>query len=311
MKIFSIIVLTVLALIILVLSIYLLIGGICFKLVLSPRSSVKRKSAKNLRDNLDKYKIDPSWWTEKEFESLRITSRDGFKLSAKFLRKDCNKLAIVVHGYGGSYIETYNYARLFDSRGYSVLAVECRAHGDSEGDMIGMGWLDRLDIVDWINYMLTVNPNYRIALFGLSMGASGVCMALGEKLPLNVVCAISDCAFDNVYRQLSYVFSSRTHMSGKFIMKLFNSYMKRTRGFDLKNADAVRELKKATIPVLFIHGDSDKFVPTEMVYRLADAVPELRRDVYIVKGAEHAESFPTDPKAYERKVDKFLSKYGM
>lgn len=311
MKVFSIIVLSLLVAVLVGLAIYILFGGICYRMALSKKGVIKKRSTKNFMQNVDKYMVDLDWWQDKPFETLTITSGDGLKLCGHFLQKEGDRLAIVVHGYGGDYRETYNYAKMFYKRGYSILAVECRAHGNSEGNMVGMGWLDRLDILKWIEYMLSQNSDYKIALFGLSMGGAAVCMSLGEKLPNNVICAISDCGFDNVYREFSYIFTRHTHMPAKFVMSFFNSYVKRTKHFDMKNADAVRQLKKAKIPVLFIHGEKDTFVPTEMVYKLADAVPEYRREIYVVNGAGHAMSYPTDPKEYEKRVDKFLRKYNM
>ncbi len=312
MKIVSIIILSLLVLVLLVLAVYVLIGQICFNTAMSRKSIVKKRANKNLKDNIDKYMIDLEWWDDEKFETLTVTSNDGLKLYGHYLKNGTSsKTVILVHGYGGTYRETYNYARLFYKRGYNLLAVECRGHGKSEGDMVGMGWLDRLDILNWIEVLNKQNKDIKIVLFGLSMGGAAVCMALGEKLPSNVVCAISDCAFDNVYRQFSFVLSTHSHMRGKFLMNLFAGYVKRTKNFDMKAADGIKQLKKASIPIMFIHGENDTFVPTEMVYRLSEAVPEDRREVYIAKGAEHAMSYPTDPKTYEKRVDKFLSKYNM
>ena len=263
--------------------------------------------------NLDVFKIDAEWWDKMPFEEVAIKSEDNLKLVGHFLacENSSDKLAILVHGYGGVYKEMYNYAKMFLKRNYDILAIELRAHVNSEGDMIGMGWLERLDLLKWIDFMVERNKNYKIALFGTSMGASTVCMALGEKLPTNVKLAISDCAFDNAWRELSYVYTYHTHIPAKFLMSIFNNYLKRTKHFDLKMVDAVTQLKKAKLPILFIHGSKDTFVPTEMVYRLAEAVPKSQRDLYVVEGAEHIMSYPTDPKAYEKKVDNFLKKHNM
>lgn len=300
-----------LSLVLLVMAFYIAVGAFSYSLSLSPKGSAKKKSLKNMQRNADKYQIDFDWWDKQPFETMTITSHDNYQLVGHLLEAKSNKVVILIHGYGGNFKEMYNYARFFQKRNYTILSMECRAHGASEGDMIGMGWLDRLDVLQWLDLLLQKKPNCQIVLFGLSMGGATVCMTLGEKLPNNVICAVSDCSFDNVYRQFSYVFTHHTHFPSRFIMSIFSSYMKRTKHFDLKKADAVKQLKKSTLPIMFIHGDSDTFVPTEMVHLLADAVPESRREVYIAKDAEHAMSYVSDPKLYELRLDKFLSKYHM
>ena len=86
-----------------------------------------------------------------------------------------------------------------------MLAVDCRAHGESEGNCVGFGWLDRLDVLSWVKFLNEKLPQSKIVLFGLSMGAAAVCMAAGEKELKNVVAVISDCAFDNADREIEYV----------------------------------------------------------------------------------------------------------
>ncbi len=312
MDIFAIVMICLLGLILVIMLVLILIGAGSFRMSMSAKSIAKKLAKANTKTNYENYKIDHSWWDKQDCQTLTTKSYDELNLYAHLIENPkCDKLAIIVHGYGGEYKDMNSYAQMFLKRGYNILAVECRAHGKSEGDMIGMGWLDRLDIKTWIDVMLERNKNYKILLFGQSMGASAVCMALGEKLPNNVICAISDCGFDNVYRQMYHVCRHHLKFLTKPTINIFNAYMKRTRNYDFKSADAVKQLKKCKVPVLFIHGKADDFVPVEMCYRLSEAIPEERREVLLVENASHIMSYATDPKAYTRAVNKFLDKYGM
>ncbi len=312
MKIFAIIMISLLTLALVVLGVLILIGACSFGMSMSKRAIAKRIAKTATKINYENYKIDHSWWDKQPQETLTIISHDNITLRGHYIEKNnCNKLAILVHGYGGEYKDLNSFADMFLKRDFNVLAVECRAHGNSGGDMVGMGWLDRLDLKAWIEFMVEKNPSYKIVLFGQSMGASTVCMALGENLPNNVVCGISDCAFDNAYRQMYFVCHRSLRIFSKPTLNIFNGYMKRTRGFDLKRADAISQLKKSKVPVLFIHGNVDDFVPVEMCYRLSEAIPESRRDMLIVEGAGHILCYATDTNAYIKKVDEFLKKYNM
>lgn len=308
MKIFSIVALVLVGLLLLGMILYLTIGGICFKIALSRKSTASRIVSKEMKKVLDSYKIDFCWWDKFKFEDLTLISKDGLKLVGHFLPNSSDKLAIIVHGYGADYREMQRYAKYFVEENYNILAVENRAHGSSEGKMIGMGWLDRLDLVQWINLMVEKNPDFKIVLFGLSMGASTVCMASGENLPSNVKAIISDCGFDNVYNQIKYVFKYRTKMSTWPVLNIFDVYLKSVYKFDMKNADAIKQVKKCKVPILYIHGDDDHFVPTENVYRLFNATNEKLRSLYIVKGAGHALSYPLAEGDYEKQLNMFLAK---
>ncbi len=309
MKIFAIILLVLLGIIILGMVLYLTIGRICFKIALARKSTAKRIVNKEMSKVIEQYKIDFCWWDKFNFENYTIDSKDGLKLVGHFLPNLSEKLAIIVHGYGADYKEMQKYAKYFVEKNYNILVVENRAHGASEGDMMGMGWLDRLDIVEWINFMLQKNPRFQIVLFGLSMGASCVCMVSGEELPSNVKAIISDCAFDNVYDAWKHVFKSKAHLPAWPVLNIFSSYLKNAYKFDIKNADAKKQVSKSKTPILFIHGDSDDFVPTEMVYKLFDATNSNLRQLYIVKGAGHALSYPIAGVEYERTLTNFLNKY--
>ena len=183
-------------------------------------------------------------WDKYQFETLSLISKDGLKLVGHFLPNTSKKLAIIVHGYGADYREMQLYAKYFVNKNYNILAVENRAHGNSEGKMMGMGWLDRIDLIGWIKLMLEKQPDYEIVLMGLSMGASAVCMVSGEKLPSNVKAIIADCAYANVYEEFRYVFNHRTHLPAFPLLNIFNLYTKSVYKFDMKKADAITQVKK-------------------------------------------------------------------
>ena len=281
-----------------------------YKISLSKKNLTRSLINRTMKENLDKFKIDLSWFEKYKSESLFIESQDGFRLKGNFLRQQKSKnLAIICHGYGADYREMMNYAKYFYDKGFSLLLPEMRAHGGSEGNMIGMGWPDRLDIKKWIDKMLEIDKDFKIVLYGLSMGASTVCMTVGEEIPNNVICAIVDCGYANAYDQFEFVSRRMKIINPKLIMKMYNHFLKTFFGVNLKEANAEKQLKKAKIPMLFIHGDADGFVPYKNLKKLYDAHPLAdHKDQYTVKGADHAMAYPTDEEEYKNQLDKFLNK---
>ena len=76
-------------------------------------------------------------------------------------------------------------------------------------------------------------------------------------------------------------------------------------GYEFKEASALEQVKKSSVPILFIHGSEDNFVHTEMVYELYD-VCVSQKELLVVEGAGHGEAYSMDPELYFDTVFGFL-----
>lgn len=309
MKIVLYISLSIMILILIVLAIYLIIGYSAYRFSLTRKGGVIKRILKKYDSHLEKVGSNKEFFNE-NFSKIYIESEDKLKLCGFYKDNNSSKLAILVHGYAGDHLEVANAGEIFDRKGYDILAIDMRTHGLSEGWHLTMGKDESKDLLLWIQKMLEIKNNYKIVLYGQSMGASTVCLTLGEKIPNNVVLAIEDCGYDNADKQFAYVYSKQKfHI--KLFYKIFNVFAKKTMELDLKSVDATQKLKLSKVPILFIHGDKDDFVPTQMVYNLSAQIPETRRKIYIAKDAGHVMSYAVDPKRYEREIVDFLNQYYM
>ncbi len=305
MKIFAFVVLGIVIAGIFALAIYLILGAVLFKIAFSRKSVTARILRKDTEKRLKEYKIDLCWWEKVDFKKVTIESFDGLKLAGFYFDNKSDKTAVVVHGFGQSHKEMQPYCKMFCERNFNVLAIDNRTHGESEGNVITYGWLERLDLVSWCAHLAEENPNVKIVLFGLSMGGSAVCLASAEKTLKNVVGIVSDCAFDNASREFDHIMKLK-HIKSKILKKILISYTKRLYNFDLEQVDVVSQVKNTRLPILFIHGSQDDFVPTENVNNLFNSAPQGLREKYVVDGAAHAMSYATDGVIYEKKVFDFL-----
>lgn len=286
---------------------YLVVGAIIFKFALGRKKLSKRLSKKNMQKLIVDYKIDLCWWDKLKFETVEIKSFDNLKLVGHYYNAESKKTVILVHGYSANWKEMQQYAKFFYQKDFNILAVENRAHGESEGSCIGMGYLDRKDILSWIDFLNKTNSS-RILLFGLSMGGSAVCFTSGESLPNNVVGIISDCAFDNVERQFKHILKKFSFLR-RVLLKHLKSYAKRLYDFDIAQADVNKAVKKTKVPILYIHGLADDYVPAENLTNLYNSTSENLRDKFFVEGAGHAMSYPVAGLEYERKLESFFKKF--
>lgn len=256
-------------------------------------------------------KEDLEWFKSKEDKkSVYILSDDNLKLhSYKIMREEeSHKWAIVVHGYMSSAIYMSRIARCYYEMGYNVLMIDLRSHGKSEGSYIGMGWPDRLDILAWIDYITQIDKDSQIVLHGVSMGAGTVMMASGEDLKENVKAIVEDCGYTSAWEEFKYQLKSLYKLPSFPIMNGADRISKLRAGYSIKEASAIEQIKKSKTPMLFIHGDEDKFVPYEMMQELYDAAP-CEKAMVTIKGAGHAEAGTTDSELYWQSVRSFLDKY--
>ena len=283
-----------------------LVGVLFYNLALNANYSKDIIYAEYNDENLN----DAQKWLEEKsnYSDKYIESYDKLQLHSYVVTQNSNKWAIVVHGYGGSGKLMSDKSKYFYDMGYNVLIPDLRGHGKSEGDYIGMGWKDRLDIISWINFIIKENPNAEIVLHGTSMGAATVLMTSGENLPSNVKAIVADCAYTSAWDEFSYQLETYLKVPSYYILNVTNMVTKLKAGYSLKEASALESVKKATVPILFIHGDKDKFVPYSMMDKLYDATISPKEKLTI-DGGEHANSDLVSPFLYWLTLEDFLNQY--
>lgn len=283
-----------------------LVGVLFYNLALNANYSKDIIYAEYNDENLN----DAQKWLEEKsnYSDKYIESYDKLQLHSYVVSQNSNKWAIVVHGYGGSGKLMSDKSKYFYDMGYNVLIPDLRGHGKSEGDYIGMGWKDRLDIISWINFIINENPNAEIVLHGTSMGAATVLMTSGENLPSNVKAIVADCAYTSAWDEFSYQLETYLKVPSSYILNVTNMVTKLKAGYSLKEASALESVKKATVPILFIHGDKDKFVPYSMMDKLYDATSSPKEKLTI-DGGEHANSDLVSPFLYWLTLEDFLNQY--
>ena len=248
--------------------------------------------------------------TESNYTDETLTSFDNLNLHAyKVLNQnDSNKWVITVHVYTSEVINMISYAKNYYDIGYNVLIPDLRSHGLSEGDYIGMGWDDRLDIIDWINTILEYNPNAEIVLHGVSMGAATVSMVSGEDLPSNVKAIVADCGYTSVWDEFAYQLDDLFSLPEFPILNVSSLVAKVRAGYFLGEASTLKQVAKSKTPILFIHGDEDDFVPYYMMEELYNATSS-EKEMLTIKNAGHAKASEVDPETYWTTVSNFTSKY--
>lgn len=253
-----------------------------------------------------------TWTDNQDFEKLEMQSYDNLNLQGYYLpaKEKSKKLVVFAHGYLGEakdmgFFGQYYYEEL----GFNLFTPDLRGHGKSEGDYYGFGWHDRLDIIDWLNVLLEKEgKDVEVVLHGLSMGASAMLMASGEKLPEQVKLIIADSPYTSVYDMFAYQMKRMYKLPDKPILPTLSVVTKVRAGYSLTEASTKNQVKKASIPILYIHGKQDTFVPTRMALKLSKETAS-DYETFTVDNAGHGESYILEKKAYQNKINEYIDRY--
>lgn len=263
-------------------------------------------------EDLDNLELEGKYaWFAGNSEDRWLESSDGLKLHALYLpHEGSHKYAVVCHGYGSIPQYGGGFAAKFYEMGYSVLAPAARAHERSEGRYAGMGWPERRDIVAWVNTLAEQDPEAEIVLFGISMGGATVMMTSGEAdLAPNVKCVIEDCGYSSVWDEFAVQLDEMFGLPTFPVLDAASLVTRLRAGYGFKEASAVEQLKKTKLPMLFIHGEEDTFVPYWMLDVVYGACGSAEKEKLSVPGAAHGGAAGTDPELYWSTVEAFLNKY--
>lgn len=312
MKILFIIILTVIALI-------LLTAYVCYVLTFKARK--EKPLGEGEYDFPDGKIYKPYYpmmkqWTDevraREYEEVSITSFDGLKLYGKYY--ECEKgapIELMFHGYRGNAERDLcgGVNRCFALK-RNILLVDQRTSGKSEGKVITFGINESRDCLDWIDFIIEhYGKDTKIILTGISMGASTVMIAAGNKLPENVLGVLADCGYTSAKEIIQKVIK-QIHLPPKLLYPFIKLGAKLFGNFDLEKYSPIEAMKKCTVPVVFAHGDADDFVPCEMSVQNYEACVSQKR-IIIIEGAGHGLAYPADTEKYLDELAKSWTELGI
>lgn len=282
-----------------------------------------RPNAKLLAKNADSY---PFMYKNYPFlrawvDSLRqadalkdtfILNPHGVQLHAYYLAapQPTKKTAVIVHGYTDNAIRMFMIGYLYnhDLR-FNVLLPDLQHHGDSEGPAIQMGWKDRLDVMQWMHIANRLyGDSTQMVVHGISMGGATTMMVSGEPQPFFVKCFVEDCGYTSVWDEFAHELKTSFHLPSFPLMNTTSWLCQRKYGWNFKEASSLDQIAKCRLPMFFIHGADDTYVPTWMVYPLYEAKPAPKQ-LWIVPGATHAVSYKENKEEYTQKVREFVDRY--
>lgn len=268
--------------------------------------------SRNMTEFFDELKISGEKLGSSEYEDIEIIAEDGTKLVGHLRTcENPERIIIAMHGWRSSWTHDFGMpADFWQENNCDVLYAEQRGQNNSGGDYISFGILERYDCLEWINWANEHNENkLPIYLCGVSMGATTVLMASGLGLPDNVKGIIADCGFTSPHAIWKHVAEKNLHIPYEGLRRIVANDMCRKKiNHGSRSYSATEALKHCKVPVLFIHGTDDNFVPVEMTYENYKACNSEKR-LFVVPGADHGMSYYVDKKGYEKAMSDFFDSF--
>ncbi len=259
------------------------------------------------RQQFEKYPESKEWVDSlRSIGALRdtfMTMPTGERHHAFFVDRGSTRTALVIHGWRDCAIKFFWLARIYEHElGYNVVMPDLHACGESEGEAIQMGWKDRLDVLHW---MKTFQADTMV-VHGVSMGAATTMMLSGETMPEGIkdVRFVEDCGYTSVWDEFANQLNEQFGLPPFPLMYSTSLLCQLRYGWNFSEASALEQVKKCPYPMLFIHGSTDTFVPTEMVYPLYEAKTGTKT-LWVADGAEHALSYREHKAEYISRVRAF------
>ncbi|MDM0769551.1 alpha/beta hydrolase [Clostridium perfringens] len=258
--------------------------------------------------------FDEALYNSASKEDITLKSFDGLNLTSTLIMNEnpTNKFIVLVHGVSICYVGSLKYFDIFYKNGFNVLIVNQRRHGKSEGKYSTYGFYEKYDVNMWIEYLKSRFGNDIIlGLHGESMGAGTVM----ETIPLNdsIKFVIEDCGYSNFHEligfQITHAYKNRLVRKILRPSLIFaNFFMKTKAKFSMKKIVPIDIVSSTSLPMMFIHGKEDYFVPWYMAVDLYKAKTKGYKELYLVEGAKHAEALEVNKIIYEKKIMTFIEK---
>lgn len=246
------------------------------------------------------------------YTDVRFPARGGdAQIAAWYVQHAAGRhVLVLVHGKDSSRTREHSgrtaelMARLY-RRGFALLAIDLRGHGQSSDARLSFGIHEHRDILGAVDWLRAQGyPAGSIGVLGVSLG--GVSSILAAAREPAIGAAVSDCAFAELAPLMRDNFTRVTHLpvfflsSARIISRLVDGYDL----MDLRPVEAVSGV--APRPLLLIHGDADRLVPINHAYALHAAYPQS--ELWVLPGVRHAAAFVSNPEAYVDHVATFFAR---
>lgn len=250
---------------------------------------------------------DTSFYHDLEKTDYSVTGDGDYLLHVQFLRNPTptSKYLILSHGYTDNRMGDLKYVRMYLDLGFNCVIYDLRGHGENEATITTYGIREGRDLNALIADTRQRYPDLTIlGLHGESLGAASTISALRDAPAVDFV--VADSAFSDIENVLREGY--RQANVPTILVDLADLGARLRYGVSIKAMNPIEALSENQIPILFIHGEDDTFIPARNSEALFERSKGVKRLLF-VPGAGHAESIFVNPLRYRETVEAFLAEF--
>lgn len=249
-----------------------------------------------------------SEWISDNSQKIELENEEGKTLTALEIKNEhaSHSYIVICHQYGGSPYSMEEYAKHFYDLGFNVILPFMRGHAQSPYENVSFGVEDSFDVISWVENILKKDEKSKIALFGVSLGANAVSLAVSEDFPDNVRLAIADSCYTSTEELIKEYVKNETPFSTLLVTKLTSAFAKDKLGGNSGATDTIIKIRDIELPIMFINGEDDVVVPPLISKRLYENCEAEGVEEVIIENGVHGRNLQADKQAYWSNVDAFI-----
>jgi len=236
-------------------------------------------------------------------EDVQFKTSDNLTIKGWFFPANSNKSIILLHGWKANRFEPLPRVKFLHDAGYNVLVYDARACGESEGDLISLGYYEAEDLIAAVKFLKEKGMK-RIAADGISQGGATIVFAAQKTNDLD--CIIIESCYDELVNAVNNRFKSMLFIPGEIGSALMIPIAEKKLNAKISDIAPVNYIDKIEVPVYVISGAADTRTTeteTKKIFDKANAPKQL----WIVPNAKHEDLYRVGGTEYEKNILEFLS----
>ena len=236
-------------------------------------------------------------------EKFTIVSKSGTSIAGWHIdAENDNGVVVLFHGVRANRISMFKRAQLLYENGFSVVLIDFQAHGESTGDNITIGYLEKYDVLTAIEYAKKHHVGQPVGVIGSSLGGVSILLAS----PQNVDAIIIESVYPDIRSAVVNRVKARLGFLYKIPSEILLLQLEPRLGFKISDLAPIEKIGALNSPVFVISGSHDAHTTEEETLRLFSRANEPKK-LWIVEGVSHEDIYSKRPFLYKRSVLAFLS----
>lgn len=288
----------------------IILGGLLFTHFYVPRfiTEIRNPLAQFIKG---KHKIVKPSFEDNGLEgkSIVYNSFDGVELSSylTYASRDSAKGTIILlHGIRSSKECFITLAKRLSEAGYNSVALDSRAHGDSQGIHCTYGVMEKQDVSQLISVLVEQeNLPHNIGVWGQSLGGAIALQAMAndDRIKLGII----ESTFSDYKTIVNEYFDYHAGFNFEPLTNYFANRAGVIAGFDPTDAQPRLHCNEITQPILIVHGTEDARINIKYGKENFENIPSDKKEFLEMENANHVNVWKVGGEPYFESAIKFLN----